>query len=167
MWTSWLFLAFSIYIHHLMSVSFYCSSSPFPIFPSSSTNHNLQSATEMYLTDGGGKGGWLCWRGLLLTWCGFLQRVPAVEGPLLLLTQIGAVLQQPMRDPALADTWNAARHRVTTERFAPSTGAICRQPCPGRIEETGVWRRTGWVVETNTRGTDGVRLPSLSEILSR
>lgn len=39
------------------------------------------------------------------TWCGFLQRVPAVEGPLLLLAQIGAVLQQPVGDPALADAW--------------------------------------------------------------
>lgn len=61
------------------------------------------------------------------TWCGFLQRVPAVKGPLLLLAQVGAVLQQPMGDPALADAWKAARHRVTTERFAPSTGAIYRQ----------------------------------------
>lgn len=52
------------------------------------------------------------------TWCGFLQRVPAVEGPLLLLAQVGAVLQQPMGDPALADAWKAARHRITTVRRA-------------------------------------------------
>lgn len=43
------------------------------------------------------------------TWCGFLQSVPAVKGPLLLLTQVGAMLQQPMGDPALADAWKAAR----------------------------------------------------------
>lgn len=43
------------------------------------------------------------------TWCGFLQRVPAVESSLLLLTQVRAVLQQPMGDPALADAWKAAR----------------------------------------------------------
>lgn len=44
------------------------------------------------------------------TWRGFLQSVPAVKGPLLLLTQVGAMLQQPMGDPALADAWKAARH---------------------------------------------------------
>lgn len=44
------------------------------------------------------------------TRCGFLQRVPAVEGPLLLVAQVGAVLQQPVGDPALADPWKAARH---------------------------------------------------------
>ena len=51
------------------------------------------------------------------TWCGFLQRIPAVEGPLLLLAQVGAVLQQPMRDPALADAWKAARHQITKRAF--------------------------------------------------
>lgn len=86
--------------------------------------------------------------GGVLTWCGFLQRVPAVKCPLLLLTQVGAVLQQPMRDPALADAWNAARHRVTTERFAPSAGAICRQPWPGRI---------GWVAEEGSAGAERTR----------
>lgn len=65
------------------------------------------------------------------TWCGFLQCVPAVKGPLLLLAQVGAMLQQPMRDPALADTWKAARHLITTERFAPRPGTICRQPLEG------------------------------------
>lgn len=57
------------------------------------------------------------------TWCGFLQRVPAVESPLLLLAQVGAVLQQPMGDPALTDAWKAARHQITSQRFlhrAPS-----------------------------------------------
>lgn len=48
------------------------------------------------------------------TWCGFLQNVPAVEGSLLLLAQVGAVLQQPMGDPALTDPWKEARHRITT-----------------------------------------------------
>lgn len=51
------------------------------------------------------------------TWCGFLQRVPAVKGPLLLLAQIGAMLQQPMGDPALADAWKAAGRHIT-EQFA-------------------------------------------------
>lgn len=57
------------------------------------------------------------------TWCGLLQRVPAVESPLLLLAQVGAVLQQPMGDPALTDAWKAARHQITSQRFlhrAPS-----------------------------------------------
>lgn len=48
------------------------------------------------------------------TWCGFFQSVPAIEGPLFLLTQVRAMLQQPMRDPALADAWKAARHQITT-----------------------------------------------------
>lgn len=47
------------------------------------------------------------------TWCGFLQRVPAVEGPLFLLAQVGAMLEQPMGDPALADPWRAASHQIT------------------------------------------------------
>lgn len=54
---------------------------------------------------------------LRCTWCGFLQRVPAVEGPLLLLAQVGAVLQQPMGDPALADAWKGARHQITKRAF--------------------------------------------------
>lgn len=62
------------------------------------------------------------------TWSGFLQCVPAVEGPFLLLAQVGAVLQQPMGDPALADAWKAARHRITTECFASGPSPICRQP---------------------------------------
>lgn len=52
--------------------------------------------------------------GTRCTWCGFLQSVPAVEGPLFLLTQVRAMLQQPMGDPALADAWKAAKHRITT-----------------------------------------------------
>lgn len=47
------------------------------------------------------------------TWGGFLQRVPAVEGPLLLLAQVGTMLQQPVGDPALADPWKAASQRIT------------------------------------------------------
>lgn len=62
------------------------------------------------------------------TWSGFLQCVPAVEGPFLLLAQVGAMLQQPMGDPALADAWKAARHRITTECFASGPSPICRQP---------------------------------------
>lgn len=101
------------------------------------------------------------------TWCGLLQRVPAIKGPLLLLAQVGAVLQQPMRDPALADAWKAARHRVTTERFAPSTGAICRQPRRGGLQETGE-RVRGWGggVEPTQEAQTERALPSLTELLS-
>lgn len=56
--------------------------------------------------------------GAVCTWRGFLQDVPAVEGSLLLLAQVGAVLQQPMGDPALTDAWKEAKHRITTG-FAP------------------------------------------------
>lgn len=62
-------------------------------------------------------------KGLAGTWGGFLQRVPAVEGPLLLLAQIGAMLQQPMGDPTLADAWKAAGRRIT-KRFAQRLGTI-------------------------------------------
>lgn len=62
-------------------------------------------------------------KGLAGTWGGFLQRVPAVEGPLLLLAQIGAMLQQPMGDPALADAWKAAGRRIT-KQFAQRLGTI-------------------------------------------
>lgn len=52
--------------------------------------------------------------GAVCTWGGFLQDVPAVEGSLLLLAQVGAVLQQPVGDPALTNAWKEAQHPITT-----------------------------------------------------
>lgn len=69
-------------------------------------------------------------KGVAGTWCGFLQRVPAVKGPLFLLAQIGAMLQQPMGDPALADAWKAAGRQIT-KCFARRCGTIHRQPFEG------------------------------------
>lgn len=45
-----------------------------------------------------------------------------------------------MGDPALADAWKAARHRITTECFASSPGTICRQ----HLEEFKRDRREYW-----------------------
>lgn len=66
-------------------------------------------------------------KGVAGTWCGFLQCVPAVKGPLFLLAQIGAMLQQPMGDPALADAWKAAGRQIT-KCLARRFGTIHRQP---------------------------------------
>lgn len=62
------------------------------------------------------------------TWCGFLQRVPAVEGPLFLLAQVGAMLEQPMGDPALADPWRAASHQITKVFCKKRVGTIYTRP---------------------------------------
>lgn len=59
--------------------------------------------------------------GAVCTWGGFLQDVPAIEGSLLLLAQVGAMLQQPMGDPALTNAWKEAEHGITTG-FAPTRG---------------------------------------------
>lgn len=38
-----------------------------------------------------------------------LQLVPPEEGPLLLLAQVGALLQEPVGDPTLADAWRVEK----------------------------------------------------------
>lgn len=44
-----------------------------------------------------------------LTGVGPLQLVPAEEGPLLLLAQVGALLQEPVGDATLADAWRVEK----------------------------------------------------------
>lgn len=40
-----------------------------------------------------------------------LKLVPSVKCPFLLFTQVRPLLQQPMGDPALTDTWRKQKHK--------------------------------------------------------
>lgn len=67
----------------------------------------------------------LCKRGGLrvgsgFTWVGLLQLVPTEEGSFLLLAEIRSLLQEPVGNPTLADTWR----KRSGMRFASSVDGM-------------------------------------------
>lgn len=80
-----------------------------------------------------------CTRLVAVTGVGLLQLVPAEEGSFLLLAEVRSLLQEPVRDPTLADPFKIREAGVTRRKphlIIPigfsDAHLLPEQPLPGR-----------------------------------